>query len=75
VTKQQKTATLRRSLAKYRGGSFHTAESGGASGMMFFRDAAGREFYVGGFQQEHAIPIAAALNLTLELLDLSGGTR
>jgi hypothetical protein len=41
-------AIVRRSLARYRGGSFALGDSGGARGMLFFTDIEGREFFCGG---------------------------
>jgi hypothetical protein len=67
--RRQKAARLRELLAQYRGGRFEVAESGGAGGMMFWRDADGRAFYMGGFQPAAALGLAEALNVTLDLLE------
>jgi hypothetical protein len=69
MTREEQRAELLQHLAKYRGGRFETSGSGGASGMIFFRDSVGRQFHVGGLQEEHAHRIVEALNLTMELLD------
>ena len=67
--RREKSAALRRTLARYRGGRFETGTSGGAGGMMFFRDRDGALFYIGGFNPSDAQQIAAALNLVLELIE------
>lgn len=67
--KREKSARLRRVLARYRGGRFETDGGGGAGGMMFFRNRDGALFYIGGFNPKEADEIATALNLVLELLD------
>ena len=67
--RREKSARLRRVLARYRGGRFETDENGGAGGMMFFRAPAGGLYYIGGFNPADAQQIATALNLVLELLD------
>lgn len=67
--RREKAAKLRRSLARYRGGRFEIGASGGASGMIFFRDVSGALHYIGGFTRGDAPSLVAALNLTLELLD------
>lgn len=64
------SARLRAALARYRGGRFETDGSGGAGGMIFFRDRAGDLYYIGGFNPADARQIATALNLVLELLEL-----
>jgi hypothetical protein len=68
--RQEKSARLRRVLARYRGGRFETDGSGGAGGMMFFRTAEGKQFYIGGFNPDRAADLAVALNLVLDLLEL-----
>ena len=68
--RKEKSARLRMALSRYRGGRFETDESGGAGGMMFFRDRAGDLYYVGGFNPADASRIATALNLVIELLEL-----
>jgi hypothetical protein len=68
--KQTKVRALRNALTKYRAGRFQNSGSGGANGMVFHRDAEGREFYVGGFQEEHAPRIVEVLNLTMDLLEV-----
>lgn len=67
--RREKSARLRRVLARYRGGRFEADENGGAGGMMFFRDVSGGLFYIGGFNPADAKQIATALNLVLELLE------
>lgn len=67
--KREKSARLRRVLARYRGGRFETDGGGGAGGMMFFRDPGGALYYIGGFNPKDADQIAAALNLVLDLLE------
>lgn len=67
------SARLRVALERYRGGRFESDGSGGAGGMMFFRDAKGDLYYVGGFNPTDAQRIATALNLVLELLERSRG--
>ena len=67
--RREKAARLRRVLERYRGGRFETGSSGGAGGMVFFRDANGALFYIGGFNAADAQRLAAALNLVLELLE------
>jgi hypothetical protein len=62
---------LRQTLAPYKGGRFTSTESGGAAGMVFFRDEREREFYIGSLQPDHAQNIAEALTLTLNLLEAS----
>lgn len=66
--RRAKAAQLRRALERYRGGRFETGSSGGAGGMVFFRDAAGALYYIGGFNPGDAQQIVTALNLALELL-------
>lgn len=66
--RKQHSADLRRALARYRGGRFETGSSGGANGMMFFIDAHGKSWYIGGMGTDHAETVTAALNLVLELL-------
>lgn len=39
--RKKKTAALRATLSRYRGGRFSTDESGGAAGMIFFSDPQG----------------------------------
>ena len=67
--RKAKSAQLRRTLARYRGGTFETDANGGAGGMIFFRDARGDLYYIGGFNPADAHQIATALNLVLDLLD------
>lgn len=67
--RKEKSARLRRVLARYKGGRFETDGGGGAGGMMFFRNRDGSLFYIGGFNPGDADQIATALNLVLELLD------
>ena len=67
--RREKAAQLRRVLERYRGGRFETGSSGGAGGMVFFRDAQGALFYVGGFNASDAHHLATALNLVLELVE------
>jgi hypothetical protein len=67
--RKEKSARLRRVLARYQGGRFEVGGSGGAGGMMFFRDPRGAQYYIGGFNPADAEQIAAGLNLVLELLD------
>jgi hypothetical protein len=67
--RKEKSARLRRVLARYKGGRFETDGGGGAGGMMFFRNRDGALFYIGGFNPGDADQIATALNLVLELLD------
>lgn len=66
--RRAKAAHLRRVLERYRGGRFETGSSGGAGGMVFFRDATGALYYIGGFNLSDAQQIVTALNLALELL-------
>jgi len=66
--RKEKSARLRRVLARFRGGRFETDGGGGAGGMMFFRNRDGQIFYIGGFNPADADQIATALNLVLELL-------
>lgn len=66
--RKAKAAQLRSALQRYRGGRFETGSSGGAGGMVFFRDASGSLFYIGGFNISDAQRIVTALNLALELL-------
>ena len=66
--RREKAAHLRRVLERYRGGRFETGSSGGAGGMVFFRDAKGALFYIGGFNTNDAHQIVQALNLVLELI-------
>jgi hypothetical protein len=68
MERKEKSARLRRVLARYRGGRFETDGGGGAGGMMFFRNRDGQLFYIGGFNPADADQIATALNLVLELL-------
>jgi hypothetical protein len=65
--RKEKAAHLRRVLERYQGGRFETGSSGGAGGMVFFRDPAGALFYIGGFNTDDAYRIVQALNLVLEL--------
>jgi hypothetical protein len=67
--RKEKSARLRRVLARYRGGRFECDQNGGAGGMMFFRSPDGGLYYIGGFNPADAQQIATALNLVLELLD------
>jgi len=67
--RREKAAELRRVLERYRGGRFETGSSGGAGGMVFFRDTRGALFYIGGFNIADAHRIVMALNLVLELLE------
>jgi len=67
--RQEKSARLRRVLARYRGGRFETDGSGGAGGMMFFRAPGGGLYYIGGFNPDRADDLALALNLVLDLLE------
>jgi hypothetical protein len=71
--RREKSARLRKLLARYRGGRFETDGGGGAGGMMFFRNAGGSMFYIGGFNPKDAAQIAMALNLVLELLESGEG--
>ena len=66
--RREKSAQLRRVLGPYRGGRFETGTSGGAGGMVFFRDPKGALFYIGGFNPADAQQLVRALNLVLELL-------
>jgi hypothetical protein len=66
--RKQKVAELRRALERYRGGRFETGSSGGAGGMIFYRDRLGALFYIGGFNPGDAQQICDALNLVMELL-------
>ena len=66
--RREKSAALRRALERYRGGRFETGSSGGAGGMVFFRDRGGALYYIGGFNPSDAHQISKALNLVLELL-------
>lgn len=59
---------MRAVLARYHGGKFETGSSGGAGGMVFFRDHRNQLFYIGGFNPADAVQICTALNLVLELL-------
>jgi hypothetical protein len=68
-TRSEKSARLRSILARYRGGTFETGSSGGAGGMVFFRDREGGLFYIGGFNPADARQICTALNLVLDLLE------
>ncbi len=68
ATRRENSARLRNALARYRGGRFETGSSGGAGGMVFFRDRDGNQFYIGGFNPADAEAICAGLNLVLELL-------
>ncbi len=70
ASKREKSARLRGALARYRGGQFETGSSGGAGGMVFFRDRDARLFYIGGFNPADAQQICTALNLVLELLEM-----
>lgn len=65
--RREKAARLGQALAKYRGGRFETGSSGGAGGMVFFRDAGGALYYIGGFNISDAQQIVTALNLALAL--------
>lgn len=67
--RREKSARLRKVLARYRGGRFEADENGGAGGMMFFRARDGGQYYIGGFNPSDAKQIATALNLVLELLE------
>jgi hypothetical protein len=67
--RREKAAHLRRVLERYRGGRFETGSSGGAGGMVFFRDAKGALFYIGGFNTADAHQIVMALNLVLDLVE------
>lgn len=67
--RREKSAQLRRVLARYRGGRFECDQNGGAGGMMFFRMRDGGVYYIGGFNPADAQQIATALNLVLDLLD------
>ena len=67
--RREKIAHLRRVLERYRGGRFETGSSGGAGGMVFFRNAKGALLYIGGFNANDAHQIVSALNLVLDLLD------
>ncbi|HEV7243256.1 MAG TPA: hypothetical protein VGQ36_28785 [Thermoanaerobaculia bacterium] len=71
--RREKAAQLRRALERYRGGRFETGSSGGAGGMVFFRDARGALFYIGGFNVADAHQIVTALNLVLELVERRAG--
>lgn len=66
--RREKSAALRRALSRYRGGRFETGSSGGAGGMVFFRDRDGALYYIGGFNTSDAHQISRALNLVLDLL-------
>lgn len=55
-------------MSRYQEGRFETGASGGASGMLFFRDAEGRQWFIGGFNRSEAEGLVDALNLVLELL-------
>ena len=68
--RREKSARLRQVLERSKGGRFETGSSGGAGGMVFFRDAKGTLFYIGGFNTGDAHQITTALNLVLELLDV-----
>jgi hypothetical protein len=37
--------------------------------MLFFRDAQGREWFMGGIHNRDAEPVVEALNLVLEMLN------
>lgn len=67
--RREKAAQLRRVLERYRGGRFETGASGGAGGMIFYRNPGGALFYIGGFNAGDAHQIATALNLVLDLLE------
>ncbi|HEX6098814.1 MAG TPA: hypothetical protein VF432_21035 [Thermoanaerobaculia bacterium] len=67
--RREKTAYLRKMLERYRGGRFETGSSGGAGGMVFFRDEKGALFYIGGFNIADAHQITTALNLVLDLVE------
>jgi hypothetical protein len=67
--RREKAAHLRRVLERYRGGRFETGSSGGAGGMVFFRDPKGALFYIGGFNTADAHQIVMALNLVLDLVE------
>jgi hypothetical protein len=67
--RRDRSARLRQTLARYKGGRFETAGSGGAGGMMFFIDRDGRSWYIGGMGTEHAQTVTSALNLVLDLLE------
>ena len=70
--RKEKAAYLRRVLERYRGGRFETGSSGGAGGMVFFRDPDRALFYIGGFNVDDAHRIVQALNLVLELVESPG---
>jgi hypothetical protein len=42
--------------------------SGGASGMLYFNDAHGRQFFIGGVNDAYAQHITDALNAMLQLV-------
>lgn len=65
------SAQLRQALARYRGGRFETSDSGGAGGMLFFIDPAGKQWFIGGLHGEHGQALTGALNLVLDLLAAS----
>jgi hypothetical protein len=67
--RKEKAARLRHMLERYRGGRFETGSSGGAGGMMFFRDANDALFYIGGFNTSDAYQITMVLNLVLQLME------
>jgi hypothetical protein len=70
ASKREKSARLRSVLLPYRGGRFETGSSGGAGGMVFFRDRDDKLFYIGGFNPADSQQICTALNLVLELLEI-----
>jgi|GEM_PF-7034866 len=61
--------TIRVALAPYARGHFRSGGSGGADGMLFFVDARGREFFIGGLNRAHAQRVTDALNAVLRLLE------
>lgn len=66
--RKRKAAELRRALERYRGGTFETGSSGGAGGMVFFRDRSGALYYIGGFNPADAQQICVALNLVMSMV-------
>jgi len=60
---------IRKALAPYREGRFETGESGGASGMMFFRDRDNKQWFLGGLNRDEAKRVVDVLNATLDLLE------
>jgi len=59
---------IRTALTPYQGGRFTTGASGGASGVLYFTDKAGREFFIGGLNNGYAQHLTDALNAMLQLL-------